>query len=723
MEQKKRLLNLRLFFIGFVGIILGILSFYELLNVVCIGTVSFWFILFIVLFVSVIALLIYVICKKTVLFYLKYFIAFILLFVVGFLLFAGEVNSVVSNKNYDGVVSVEGIVDDFYSNDKNFIINIHEARLNGDNKVDNVKLYVIIDNPLNENLSIGDLIKFESQVSGSTLIGDKINISALTNNQYVAYTMSSSITVIDKEPNIIDSIKIKLREILDIGLTDENADIVYATLVGEKDGLDNDVKRTFSYAGISHILAVSGLHVGFIVVLFMFILGLFKIDRRWKFILTSIALLLYCLLCGFNPSVLRASFMSIIMLLAKVIGDEYDSLNALSIAGILILLVSPVDLLNLGFQLSFVCVFMIITLADRITKCLVGWRIPKTIASPVSISLCTTIGTSLIIANTFNELSLLGVITNLIVIPLFSLVYPLMFIIAMIGTIIPVIAKLLFIPEILLHLIKLIASVTASIEIASFRVFDFGYLVFFLFLIFAFQLKYLMCNIKTKTIVSIVSIISCIIVAILGLIPTRYNSYSIHTCYQYNTNSAVLTTDDGKKYLIGIDDFTTENLLNEMKILRIDAWILYDFEVNKISQYVDFLKWIDVEYFVIPKNPQYVDKVFNELNNYTTIMTTDEYLSDVSVHFIKTKTNVVAGVDIKTNNKHLLFTNGITKAKLETIGLTTTRYDYIFTNDSKYDFSDFGIGYDRIICSNTLNFETNKAILLKNKAHYVLELY
>lgn len=723
MKQKKKILNLRLFFIGFVGVIFGILTFYHLLNLLWLNNLTIWFVLLLLLFLSSLALLGICIKIKSCHRYLKYLIIFILLFVVGFGSFYSQISKFAKLKTYDDEAVIRGRVSSSCYSGSGYVINLKDCLINDLDNVSNIKVYLVLDGSevVNE-LSNGYMVELNAKVSLYQLVTDKIDVSRVASGvSYSAYAMSRDVVIVDKTQNFVDLLQSNLKRVLDSGLSNENADIAYGLLVGDKSELDSDVKDSFSYAGISHILAVSGLHVGFLVLVLTFILNICKVGRRNRFFITSAVLLIYCLICGFSASVLRATFMSMVLLLSGVVGKEYDGLNSLGVAGIVILLISPLDLFNLGFQLSFMCVFMIITLTDKLGKVMINCGIHKSIALPISISICTTMGSSIILANSLYEISFVSLISNLIVIPMFSIIYPVLFICSVVAMIVPPVSGILCFPEIMLHLLKLITNFFASWEFAQFRVFNLGYILLFVFILFSFLVKFFMCDKRIKIVATSILFLSCIVMAICGSIPSKFNSFSMYTNYQYSDNSALITTVDNKKILVGIDDYSTVNFLTGLKVDNIDLLVLPDFEINQMDNYIEFLGVVNVEKIVIPTNSLFVDKVFDRLRGFVDIAIVDTYNNEIELDFIKSK-DVVCGTKIRVNNKILLFTNGITKEKLTHIGKGNCVYDYIVTNESKYDFREFGIEYRTIVCSNGLNFEENSVISLKNKSLYVLEL-
>lgn len=724
MKQKKKIINLRLFLIGFIGMIFGILNFYYLLKIILFKRFNFLFVGTCLFLLISIVLCVYCICKFDKRKFTKYSLVFILLFVIGFAFTGIKTNTLMRYKSYDDEVVLSGEIYSHYYNEKFYVVKIKNLTIDGVEANGKAKLFVLYDSQISDELSLGDIVETKTNLNLIPLtVGDKIQFDKYNDTVYSGYVANSNLEIENRKGNFIYSFQERLKVVLDDGLSNQNSDIAYSVLVGDKSELDSDVRDSFSYAGISHVLAVSGLHVGFLVALITFLLNLCRIGRRSRFFITTFILLIYSCLCGFTPSVLRASFMIIILLLAGVLGEEYDGINSLSLAGIIILLISPIQLFSLGFQLSFMCVFMIMTLADKTTRFLVLHNVNSKIATAVSISFCVTLGSSIILANTLHEISIISILSNLIVIPIFSIVYPLLFVLSVLAMIISPLSKLLFVPEVILHFIKIIADWFAGLNFAHFRVFNLGGLLLFVFILFSLVVKYLMINRKIKTPVCSVLFVICLILTIFGTMPIKYDSFALYTNYQYSSNSALITTTSGKTFLIGIDNYNSKTFLTELKLARVDVLVIPDFEVNKIDEYVDFCNEVNVGEILIPKNENFTDRVFKKLAQGVSIRIEDSLSDEIHLRFIKTDSGDVSATFVNINGKNILFTNGITKAKLSNVADSVRiKLDYIVTNKSKYDFADFGITYDKVIHSNKLGFSTNSAISLKNTTKYVLSL-
>lgn len=139
----------------------------------------------------------------------------------------------------------------------------------------------------------------------------------------------------------------------------EKNNVYSAILLGDKSGLDSEMKELYSLSGIAHILAISGLHISFIGI---FIYGLFR--KKFGFGISATVsifiVILFAIMTGMGVATIRAVSMFILRILADVIGREYDALTGISFAGLLLVLWNPFVLFNSGFQMSFVAIIGIV---------------------------------------------------------------------------------------------------------------------------------------------------------------------------------------------------------------------------------------------------------------------------------------------------------------------------------------------------------------------------
>jgi len=222
------------------------------------------------------------------------------------------------------------------------------------------------------------------------------------------------------------------------GLEGDELAIVGALTLGYKEDLDPEVKQRFQASGAAHVLAVSGLHTGVIYGLLLLIVtlgGRFKplYEERWA--RWGISLLIigvmwfYAWLTGMTPSVVRAVLMVTIVEIARMAYRRAVSINTIAAAAVLILLVRPADLWSVSFQLSFTATAAIVLMASSMERFLHRqvWKSKALswVVGMIIVSLAAQIGTLPITMYNFGQVSSYFLLTNLIVLPLATILVPL----------------------------------------------------------------------------------------------------------------------------------------------------------------------------------------------------------------------------------------------------------------------------------------------------------
>ncbi len=209
-----------------------------------------------------------------------------------------------------------------------------------------------------------------------------------------------------------------IRQFESVGLEGSRLAIISAITLGEKGLLSNDVKDTFSAAGVSHILVVSGMHVGFIFLIIMWLMSILPYRRRWIMVCLGLVILWsYALLTGLAPSVVRATFMFSMMLIFKVIGEKYRIKHALFFSATILLLCNPNTLFDVGFQLSYLAVIGIVYFYSLVYKRILTFksRPLRWLLSSVAVTVSSQILTLPIVIYQFNQLPIYFIISNLFV--------------------------------------------------------------------------------------------------------------------------------------------------------------------------------------------------------------------------------------------------------------------------------------------------------------------
>ncbi|SNX55223.1 DNA internalization-related competence protein ComEC/Rec2 [Thermoanaerobacterium sp. RBIITD] len=261
----------------------------------------------------------------------------------------------------------------------------------------------------------------------------------------------------------------------------KDAEFVSSVILGEND-VDEDTLSSFRVTGISHIIAVSGYNFGLLTVFMVFILGIFHIKRYSTPIVIPI-LILYTLLTGSPPSAVRSAIMACMALIAVTIGRYNYPLNSISFAAVLILIINPLMLYDIGFQLSFAATLAILCLYKPIKEKLKLKN--EIIRDAISLTVAAQLGTLPITIYVFHNISIISLVPNLIIVPIVSVTVIIGFLSAFFGLIMPYLAFLLNIintpiVEIVLYLTKFFANVpyaSINVPIPSFYIIIFYYLV------------------------------------------------------------------------------------------------------------------------------------------------------------------------------------------------------------------------------------------------------
>lgn len=234
----------------------------------------------------------------------------------------------------------------------------------------------------------------------------------------------------------------KCKEIIFSELNEEDAGILSAMLLGDKSELDDDIKELYQLAGISHILALSGLHIAAIGLFMLKTLRKLGIGKNTASIISSVIVLLYSVMTGMSVSTKRAIIMFIVAVGAVCIGRTYDLLSAAALAAIIVFVTKPQYIYDSGSLLSFGaivgigCVYPALYklikeswIAIRIAKLCKLTRIPKFVYSlfdkmveGLILSISITVTTLPVMAYSFFQISVYSFIINLIVIPLMGIV-------------------------------------------------------------------------------------------------------------------------------------------------------------------------------------------------------------------------------------------------------------------------------------------------------------
>ncbi len=378
------------------------------------------------------------------------------------------------------------------SNEKNnyLAVEVDNCVFNGEETNSNMIVYIYDKTGLFESIHIGSVLEFEPYRVTKTNIfyHDTPNASYIAKNlKWTASVYINDVTYIKTDKNFAESVREEVKSNLTLGLSNENTEIAYSALFGDKDLLSDKQYNSYKLSGVAHLLAVSGLHVGIIVAILNWLLKILKIKKWYKFSIVLIVLLFYAYLCDFSISVVRASVMAAVLMLANIFGREHDSLNAISVAGIVIFLINPICVFDVGFLLSFSCVLGITLLSASIQSVLIKAKMPEKTATALSLSMATTISIMFIMAHFFKNLNIISIVANMILIPIFTVGFTVVFVTSMLSLLVPHLCYLIYPINYIFDFINLTATFFGNLPIANFATIDVKFvsiLIYFVLLIF-----------------------------------------------------------------------------------------------------------------------------------------------------------------------------------------------------------------------------------------------
>ena len=216
---------------------------------------------------------------------------------------------------------------------------------------------------------------------------------------------------------------------IDAAFPEDVSGFVRALVTGNRDNLTDEFTTSLERAGLSHTVAVSGMHLAFLASLLTALLGR---GRRSTALFTVLWVALFCGIAGNTPSVLRAAVMILMLQLAPLLDRERDGPTSLALALLLLLWVNPFSAAHIGLQLSFAAVAGILLVSDRIQDWLMnrfkmdewrkaaGWRqrqlrkVPYFVVSTLSATLGASVLTIPLVAVHFQMVSLISPLSNLL---------------------------------------------------------------------------------------------------------------------------------------------------------------------------------------------------------------------------------------------------------------------------------------------------------------------
>ena len=406
----------------------------------------------------------------------------------------------------------------------------------------------------------------------------------------------------------------RLKGIIEESFPEDTFAFAKALLLGDKSDLSWQKSREFSLSGISHIVAVSGLHVS---ILFGFV-GMVTGKRRYLMLILGIpALLLFGAMAGFTASVTRAVIMQMLFLVALAVNREYDPPTALSFAGLMILLQCPLSIAGIGFQLSFASVAGIFLFYPKLSGWLKTWlpgkgkklrgRLERWFVSSVCVTLSATVMTVPLVAIHYGVVSLVGVVTNLLVLPVVSLIFYGVMAVCAVGcfhsSAAAVLAEVISVP---IRYVLAVAEALAGLPLSA--VFTVSpYIVIWLVFTYGLLILLLIARKKRPGVTFGLSAAALSVSLMLSFLEPLTCDYRV-TVLDVGQGQCIVLQSEGNTFLVDCGgrrgeeaaDIAAEYLLSQ-GIRRIDGLILthYDRDHAEGAQFLP--RWVEIERVYLPE--------------------------------------------------------------------------------------------------------------------------
>ena len=429
-------------------------------------------------------------------------------------------------------------------------------------------------------------------------------------------------------------------------------EILSALTLGYKRELEPETKRIFSASGASHVLAVSGLHVGIVFYLISLFFGFLRSIKRGRFLfmLISISTLwIYAFITGMSPSVMRAATMFSIFAIGENLNRRSNIYNLMAASALILLLINPNNLFDIGFQLSYTAVFGIVFLQPKLVKIISPRnKILNFFWILVTVSFAAQIATFPITSYYFGQFPIYFWLTNTFIIPAVMALIPLGIFLLFVSTI-PVISTILAfllnsILKITYFLLSFIYQLPYSVFNISIESYQFVFLIIAVGFAFVFIKNQNTFYLKTSLFSFFVVLFTTVLLNIYQLTQTEL------IVYNTGKNTAFQLINGKLNYIVTNEKLTNEekwfhpgnttsralrlktpvfvelgdSISNEFLLLK-NRFIIFEGKSISLHQKLNEFKKDKLPDFII--NPAFSDTVFIDPKENTIIVTNKSFLT------------------------------------------------------------------------------------------------
>lgn len=548
---------------------------------------------------------------------------YILIIIIGFsyiklidYIYEKDYGLVNSKENY----IIEGIVvSDKRDKEYKEVYDLDVKKIDG-MKIKGSKKYLLnIKKSKEMNIKFGDYIKINAKIEQPSKARNYMGFD------YQRYLKSKKIiaTIIDVgnveildvnkaniEKNIFNSVRNNIKKIMYKLLPKDARELAVGMMIGDKDELDTNITEKFKNSNLTHMLAVSGAHISYVILGLNLMLK--KTSNRFRKIFIICFLIFFVGVTDFTPSVQRASIMAILLLISTMLYRSQDTYTSIAFSGLVILIINPYSFLDIGFQLSFGGTIGIVLMYNNLIKRFkTNGKLKGYIVSSICVSVCANLIIIPIIAFNFNTVSLTFWISNLLAGPFLGVIIILGFCVYLLSFVIFPVAKIISIPlKYLIYTLLVIVKYCSKIPFSSITIrtpYIFEILIYYIVLYLVFNYAKIKPYFKKLVVVIMIVILitnSCIYIQ-------NHGKMIIYFIDVGQGDSTLIRTAKNKTILIDgggsenssfdVGEKTLLPYLLDRKITVLDYVVISHFDTDHCGGILYLMEHIKVKNIIISK--------------------------------------------------------------------------------------------------------------------------
>ena len=337
---------------------------------------------------------------------------------------------------------------------------------------------------------------------------------------------------------------------LDKCMSAKESSVLAGMLIGYTAEMPEEMEEDFRRAGLSHVMAVSGANIAFLLAPLLWLLKKAGFNPRWSSALAFPSMLLYVFATGMEASVIRAAIMAGVTLTGMLLWRKADIYCSLAVSAIIVLINNTFMLYDLGFLLSFSATLSLVIFYKPIF-CRLSVKIPKIIRDTLAGTIAAQLGVLAIIAYCFNTFSVISVFTNLLIVPLTGIITLLGAILVIIGNIILPIGKLLGVMVVLVVDIMLfVTEKMAAIPWAELNIATPSIILVKIYYLILFYLRYGHPRLEKEVAKPVFATILVFCGALILIISIPAKSLQIHFADVGQGDCTIIRTPLGKNIIL-----------------------------------------------------------------------------------------------------------------------------------------------------------------------------